>query len=600
MSPGQSPAETINALLGITQSVTGRFWRERERDDRVALALAQHLNLDEVVGRVLAGRGVTPDSSAQFLKPTLKEHLPDPSQFRDMERAAERLAKAIMSNEQVAVFGDYDVDGATSSALLKRFFDAVGGQLVIYIPDRILEGYGPNAPALIRLQAEGAKVAVTVDCGTTAHAPLAEGKAAGLDIIVVDHHQAEPQLPDVFALVNPNRLDESGACGQLAAVGVAYLLVIALNRKLRQSGWYRDGRSEPDLLQWLDLVALGTICDVVPLTGLNRALVTQGLKVMARRGNPGLVALADVAGVQDRPGSYHAGYILGPRVNAGGRVGRSELGARLLSTDDAGEAQEIAAELDRYNQERRAIEAMVEEQAIAATDASLSGGTPGPVIMAIGVNWHPGVIGIVASRLRERYRRPAFVIAVANGVGKGSGRSIPGVDLGAVVTAAKQAGLLVNGGGHKMAAGITVDESRLPELCDFFASRLESIVNSSIEQNSLGFDGALAVKGATRDLVDVLEQAGPFGSGNAEPRFAISRAKVVKADLVGDGHVRCILVGQDGGRLKAIAFRAADNPLGESLLNTRGRLLHVAGHLRSDNWRGERNVQLTIEDAAWA
>ncbi len=480
MSPGQSPAETINALLGITQSVTGRFWRERERDDRVALALAQHLNLDEVVGRVLAGRGVTPDSSAQFLKPTLKEHLPDPSQFRDMERAAERLAKAIMSNEQVAVFGDYDVDGATSSALLKRFFDAVGGQLVIYIPDRILEGYGPNAPALIRLQAEGAKVAVTVDCGTTAHAPLAEGKAAGLDIIVVDHHQAEPQLPDVFALVNPNRLDESGACGQLAAVGVAYLLVIALNRKLRQSGWYRDGRSEPDLLQWLDLVALGTICDVVPLTGLNRALVTQGLKVMARRGNPGLVALADVAGVQDRPGSYHAGYILGPRVNAGGRVGRSELGARLLSTDDAGEAQEIAAELDRYNQERRAIEAMVEEQAIAATDASLSGGTPGPVIMAIGVNWHPGVIGIVASRLRERYRRPAFVIAVANGVGKGSGRSIPGVDLGAVVTAAKQAGLLVNGGGHKMAAGITVDESRLPELCDFFASRLESIVNYSI------------------------------------------------------------------------------------------------------------------------
>jgi single-stranded-DNA-specific exonuclease len=310
--------------------------------------------------------------------------------------------------------------------------------------------------------------------------------------------------------------------------------------------------------------------------------------------------LADVAGVQDRPGSYHAGYILGPRVNAGGRVGRSELGARLLSTDDAGEAQEIAAELDRYNQERRAIEAMVEEQAIAATDASLSGGTPGPVIMAIGVNWHPGVIGIVASRLRERYRRPAFVIAVANGVGKGSGRSIPGVDLGAVVTAAKQAGLLVNGGGHKMAAGITVDESRLPELCDFFASRLESIVNSSIDQNSLGFDGALAVKGATRDLVDVLEQAGPFGSGNAEPRFAISRAKVVKADLVGDGHVRCILVGQDGGRLKAIAFRAADNPLGESLLNTRGRLLHVAGHLRPDNWRGERNVQLTIEDAAWA
>jgi len=584
----------------VTQSVTGRFWRERNRDDRVALALAQQLNLDEVVGRVLAGRGVTLETCAQFLKPTLKDHLPDPSRFQDMDRAAARLAQAIMSGEQVAVFGDYDVDGATSSAVLSRFFDAVGGRIVIYIPDRMTEGYGPNGPALVRLKEEGASVAVTVDCGTSAHDPLAVGKAAGLDIIVVDHHQAEPQLPDVFALVNPNRLDESGECGQLAAVGVTYLLAIAVNRQLRLNGWYREDRQEPNLLQWLDLVALGTICDVVPLTGINRALVTQGLKIMAQRSNVGLVALADVAGVQDRPGTYHAGFILGPRVNAGGRVGRSELGARLLSTDDPGEAQDIAVELDRYNQERRAIEAMVQEQAIADTDASLAGNVPGALIMVAGKNWHPGVIGIVASRLRERYRRPAFVIAVADGVGKGSGRSIPGVDLGAAVTAAKQAGLLINGGGHKMAAGITVDESRITELQDFFTARLDPHVQESADQNSLGFDGALAVKGATRDLVDILEQAGPYGSGNVEPRFAVSRAKVVKADLVGDGHVRCILAGQDGGRLKAIAFRSADNPLGESLLNSGGRLIHVAGHLRADNWRGDRNAQLMIDDTAWA
>ena len=584
----------------MTQSVTGRFWRERNRDDRVALALAQQLNLDEVVGRVLAGRGVTLETCAQFLKPTLKDHLPDPSRFQDMDRAAARLAQAIMSGEQVAVFGDYDVDGATSSAVLSRFFDAVGGRIVIYIPDRMTEGYGPNGPALVRLKEEGASVAVTVDCGTSAHDPLAVGKAAGLDIIVVDHHQAEPQLPDVFALVNPNRLDESGECGQLAAVGVTYLLAIAVNRQLRLNGWYREDRQEPNLLQWLDLVALGTICDVVPLTGINRALVTQGLKIMAQRSNVGLVALADVAGVQDRPGTYHAGFILGPRVNAGGRVGRSELGARLLSTDDPGEAQDIAVELDRYNQERRAIEAMVQEQAIADTDASLAGNVPGALIMVAGKNWHPGVIGIVASRLRERYRRPAFVIAVADGVGKGSGRSIPGVDLGAAVTAAKQAGLLINGGGHKMAAGITVDESRITELQDFFTARLDPHVQESADQNSLGFDGALAVKGATRDLVDILEQAGPYGSGNVEPRFAVSRAKVVKADLVGDGHVRCILAGQDGGRLKAIAFRSADNPLGESLLNSGGRLIHVAGHLRADNWRGDRNAQLMIDDTAWA
>lgn len=586
--------------MGVSQSITGRRWRERERDDRAAMALSQRLDVPEIVGRVLSARGVSPENGEKFLNPTLRDHLPDPSGFVDMDKAADRIASAIAAGERLAVFGDYDVDGATSTAVLKRFFDAVRGNLAIYIPDRMTEGYGPNAPALLRLREQGVSVVITVDCGTTAYAPLAEATAAGLDVVVIDHHQAEPQLPEVYALVNPNRLDESGQFGQLAAVGVTYLLIIAVNRRLRENGWYRGEISEPDLLRWLDLVALGTICDVVPLTGLNRALVTQGLRVMARRGNPGLVALADVAGVHDRPGAYHAGYVLGPRVNAGGRVGKSDLGARLLSTTSSSEAQEIAIELDRHNKERQAIEAMVEQSAVALMEARIGDSTPGPLVLAVGEGWHPGVIGIVASRLRERYRRPAFVIALEGGIGKGSGRSIPGVDLGAAVTAAKQAGLLINGGGHKMAAGITVEVAQIEALSEFLTARLTSAVDSAADQNSLGFDGALAVEGATTDLLEMIDRAGPYGSGNTEPRFAIARARVVKSDLVGNGHVRCILAGQGGGRLKAIAFRAADNPLGQCLLRPEGRSFHIAGHLRANNWRGETNVQLTVEDAAQA
>jgi single-stranded-DNA-specific exonuclease len=584
----------------VSRSITGRWWRERGRDDRVALALAQRLGLPDVVGRVLAARGVGLGDSEKYLNPTLRDLLPDPSGFHDMERAAERLAAAVTAGEKVAVFGDYDVDGATSSAILKRFFDAVGGDLSIYIPDRLSEGYGPNAPALLRLQEQGATVVITVDCGTTAFEPLAQATAAGLDLIVVDHHQAEPRLPDVYALVNPNRLDETQEFGHLAAVGVAYLLAIAVNRCLRKRGWYRDRRREPDLLQWLDLVALGTVCDVVPLTGVNRAFVVQGLRIMARRSNVGLAALADVAGMRDRPGTYHAGYVLGPRVNAGGRVGRAGLGARLLSTPDPAEAHEIALELDNFNRERQAIEAMVGDSALADVDARLGGAGPGPLVVAVGTGWHPGVIGIVASRLREKYRRPAFVIALDEGTGKGSGRSIPGVDLGAAVTAAKQAGLLINGGGHKMAAGLTVDEARVHELIEFLSARLARSVEGSADHNTLGLDGALAVKGATRKLVDILERAGPYGSGNAEPRFAVTGARIVKSDEVGNGHVRCILSGSDGGRLKAIAFRAVDGPLGDCLLRPQGRTFHLAGHLRADNWRGEKNVQFSVDDAAWA
>ena len=587
-------------FLGIDRSFSGRFWRSRVVDDAAAIALSRMLQVPDVVGRVLAGRGVTAEGGEAYLNPTLKSLLPDPSSFRDMDIASARIAAAVRDGEPIAIFGDYDVDGATSTALLVRFLRAVGGNVTIYIPDRIVEGYGPNAPALKKLAEQGIKVVVTVDCGTTAHDALREARAMGLDMVVVDHHAPEAGLPEALAIINPNRLDESGEFGQLAAVGVAFLLVVAVNRALREAGWYEGaakGRTEPDLRQWLDLVALGTVCDVVPLLGLNRALVLQGLKVMASRANVGLTALADVAGIRERPGTYHAGFVLGPRVNAGGRVGRADLGACLLSEDDAVAAERMAAELDRHNAERKTVEALVQEDAksMAETKTAASNGA---VLVVAKEGWHPGVIGIVASRLKDRYRRPAFVIAVADGVGKGSGRSVPGVDLGAAVIAARQSGLLINGGGHPMAAGLTVEAGMIPALEEFLSSHIEQQGAVSTDIPSLGFDGALSVSAATTDLVDLLERAGPYGSGNAEPRFAIAGARVVKADIVGSDHVRCILAGADGGRLKTIAFRRASDPLGEALLGSVGSSLHVAGHLRADDWQGRRSAQLIVEDAA--
>ena len=586
------------AFLGVTHSLTGRFWRPRLTDDRTAQALAQRLRVPEVVGRVLAARGVTLMEAESFLKPSLRTALPDPSHLLDMDRAVDRIAHAIRSGETVAVFGDYDVDGATSSALLKRFFDAVGGNLRIYIPDRRTEGYGPNGPALQRLADEGVTLVITVDCGVMAFDALDAGKAAGLDIVVVDHHQAEPRLPTAAAVVNPNRLDENTPHRNLAAVGLTFLLLVALNRRLRVDGWYDAARPEPELLDMLDLVALGTVCDVVPLTGLNRVLVAQGLKVMARRGNLGLRTLADVAGVGERPGAFHLGYILGPRVNAGGRIGRSDLGARLLTTSDADEARALADELDRLNRERQAIEAQVLEQATARAEAETA--PDAPLVFVAGDGWHSGVVGIVASRLREHFHRPAFVLGLEDGEAKGSGRSVPGVDLGAAVTAAKQAGLLINGGGHAMAAGVTVEAAKLAALGEFLSGRLAPQLAAAPPPNSIGVDGTVSVSGANRQLYDIVEAAGPFGAGHAEPRFVIPGADVVKADVVGEAHVRVILAGGDGGRLKGIAFRAADNALGQALLQSHGARLHIAGHLRADDWNGRRQAQLIIEDAAFA
>jgi len=588
-------AGASTAFLGIERSLSGRKWRQRAGDDRAGLALAQQLGLPEIIGRMLAARGVGAEQAERFLAPTLRDFLPDPSHLRDMDKAAARIVAAIAAGELIAVFGDYDVDGATSSGLLQRFLTAVGGRVRVYIPDRQREGYGPNAPALLRLRAEGASVVITVDCGTTAHAPLAAAAAAGLDVIVVDHHVAEPALPPAFAVINPNRIDESSPHGVLAAVGVAFLLVVGVNRALRQAGWYA-ARPAPDLVQWLDLVALGTICDVVPLTGVNRALVAQGLKLLQRRGNLGLAALADVAGVGERLDAYHAGFILGPRVNAGGRVGQADLGARLLASNDVIETRAIAQQLDTLNGERRDIEARVLAQAI---DQVESGDRRAPLVFVAGEGWHPGVIGIVASRLKERYNRPACVTAVADGVGKGSGRSVPGLPLGAAIIAARQAGLVSNGGGHAMAAGFTVDAARVGDLRDFLAERALAALGPDGLAPELGIDGVLALGAATPALVSLVERLGPFGTGNAEPRFALPNLRIVKADVVGSQHVRCILAdGAGSARLKAIAFRCIESDMGPALLHGQGRGFHVAGHLRADNWQGREGVQLVLDDAA--
>lgn len=591
---GRPAAVAETAFLGVECSLTGRRWQARALDERLAMTLCQRLGLPEVVGRLLAARGIGLDAAESFLKPTLRDMLPDPAHLRGMDAAVARLARAVRSGESVCIFGDYDVDGATASALLRRFLDAVGGRVGVYIPDRVAEGYGPNTPALLRLKAEGVAVVVTVDCGISAFAPLAAAAEAGLDVIVVDHHEAEPALPRAVAVVNPKRLDQEESHPHLAAVGVAFLLAVALNRALRDAGWYRD-RPAPDLMQWLDLVALGTVCDVVPLHGVNRALVAQGLKVMARRGNAGLAALADVAGVRERLDAYHVGYILGPRVNAGGRVGQADLGTRLLTTDDPAAALEMAQRLDDYNRERQDIEAAVLLEAIEQVEGGAT--ASGALVVAAGDRWHPGVIGIVAGRLKERYNRPTVVIAFAGDEGRGSGRSVTGLDLGAAVIAACQAGLLVKGGGHAMAAGFTVERRRLDELRAFLDERLAAQA-AGLLVPSLELDGAVNLGGCTVDLVERIGNLGPFGAGNAEPRFAIAAARVLRADVVGTGHVRCVLAGAAGSRLKAIAFRAADSQLGHALLNAAGGALHVAGCLRLDTWQGREGVQLFLEDAA--
>ncbi len=588
------------AVLGVERSITGKRWLHRgaqgEEAERAALAMAQRHGVPDIVARVMAARGVALDGVERFLNPTLRAELPDPSSLKGMAEAVERLVRAIRGGETIGLFADYDVDGATSAALLSRFIAAAGGKSILHVPDRILEGYGPNAEALASLKQRGAGVVVTLDCGIVAFDVLEQTAESGLDVVVLDHHMAEPSLPRAIAVVNPNRVDESGALGHLAAVGVTFLVVIALNRALREAGWFKD-RREPDLMTWLDLVALGTVCDVVALEGLNRALVAQGLKVMARRGNPGLRALASVAKIEQRPEAYHLGFVFGPRVNAAGRVGDADLGARLLSTEDDAEAARIAQALDEHNYSRKEIEAQVQLEAVAQAEQA----DPNtPVLVVAGDGWHPGVIGIVAGRLRERFNRPACVVALDGETGKGSGRSVKGLALGPAVIAAHQSGLLVGGGGHAMAAGFTIARDRLDAFREFLAERFAAELAGEPLVATVSLDGVLAPAGAKRKVYDALAKLGPFGSGNPEPHFAISSAKIARADVVGQNHVRCILTGADGGKLKGIAFRAMDSDLGPALLNHGGRALHIAGQLRADDWQGREDVQLFIEDAALA
>ena len=590
------------AFLGVERSLTGRRWAARLADERTALAIAQRHGLPDAVARLLAARDVDLDSVTEFLDPTLRRFLPDPLHLKDMDVAIARLVRAVQGGERIVVFGDYDVDGATSSALLLRFFRSIGGNIGVYIPDRRKEGYGPNAPALVKLKADGAAVVVTVDCGVTAFEPLAEARRVGLDTIVIDHHMAEITLPDAIAVVDPNRIDDASPHKQMAAVGVAFLLAVGVNRALREANWYGASRPEPDLRQWLDLVALGTVCDVVPLTGVNRALVRQGLKVMAERRNVGLAALADVARLKEVPGAYHLGFLLGPRVNAGGRVGQADLGARLLSSDDPHEVGALALRLDEFNAERRAIERDVLDQAISRVEGLYGPDRKGlPAALVIESDgWHVGVIGIVASRLVERYGRPAFVIGLDGDLGKGSGRSVRGVDLGAAVIAARQAGLLVNGGGHAMAAGLTVTREALPGLARFLDERIAPQLDAAPPVRELGIDAALSPAAATQELVGMIERVGPFGAGNALPRFVLKSVRVSYAQTVGEGHVRCTLVGAERGRVDAIAFRANQTALGPALLDPARPVLHVAGALRIDRFGGRESVRLQIDDAAAA
>ena len=556
--------------------------------------------LDDVVTQLLLSRGVLREDLERHRTPTLRAFLPDPSHFRDMDVAAERIAQAIMTGETVTIYGDYDVDGATSAALLIRLLRDLGHQSRYYIPDRLLEGYGPSGAALVKLGEEGASLVVTVDCGAMAHEALAQAHAAGIDVVVVDHHKCAAENPIAAALVNPNRLDESAEAaehGHLAAVGVAFLLAVAVVRTLRCRDYFADGRAEPDLMALLDLVALGTVADVAQIRGLNRAFVAQGLKVMSRRANVGMAALIDASRLNRAPICSDLGFALGPRINAGGRVGESTLGVRLLTTEDPHEAADIAAQLSALNEERRAIEAEVQ----AAAEAMLDGQHNRAVHVLAGRGWHPGVIGIVAGRIKEKTGKPALVIALDGEIGKGSARSIAGIDLGSSIIAAREEGLLVAGGGHAMAAGLTIQADKIEALADWLDARLGAAVARAKESESMPLDLALAPGGLTPSLVDALEAAGPFGVGWPGPRIAVGPVRLVKVDVVGTDHVRAIASGMDGKSFKMIAFRAADTEMGQALLHgSRGRSLWLAGRAKIDDWGDRPQAELQLEDAAWA
>jgi single-stranded-DNA-specific exonuclease len=601
LAPDPKPGTLPRRLfLGVEHSALGRPWRDRldlEAQGH-AQAIAQLHGHPDLLARVLAGRGVHADDCEAFLDPTIRALMPDPNVLVAMEALVARLVAAIETGDTVAIFGDYDVDGACSSALLATFLQACGCPFIIHIPDRLFEGYGPNVEAIRALAAAGAKLLVTVDCGTTSFEPIAEAQKLGLDTLVIDHHQAPEELPPAYAIVNPNRLDDLSGLGHLCAAGVVYMVIVALNRALRQRGFWTTQRPAPDLLAELDLVALATIADVVALKGLNRAFVAKGLAVMRARGRPGLRHLFDVARADGPPRPYHLGFLIGPRINAGGRIGDAALGAKLLMMRDEDEASRIAVELDRLNTERQGIEIATLAEAEAEAMASLGLEEQGACVVTAGDGWHPGIVGLVAARLKEKFRRPAFAIAMNGKTGTGSARSIPGVDLGRVVRAAVDEGLLVKGGGHAMAAGLTISRDKLVDFRAYLEERLSEIVARARSNDSLSIDAAVTAAGATPELMRMLEQAGPFGQGNPEPVFVLPAHRIVRATPVGKGHIKVRAVAGDGSGIEAIAFRAAESPLGQALQKGVGNAVHLAGTLSLDRWGGNERVQMRIIDVA--
>lgn len=587
-------------VLGVEKSLNHRTWVYRQSDEKSIEMLVQKYNMPEILARVLVARHVDFDLIDAFLNPTLKNQLPEPCQLKDMQKAVDRMAQSIMNGEKIGIMGDYDVDGATSSALLKLFLKSLHIKTRVFIPDRD-DGYGPNAKEMQKFYDDGIRLVVTVDCGMTAFEPIDFGTKLGLDVIILDHHEPEKSLPNAYAVVNPKRLDESkdNPCHALAAVGVVFLTVVALNRTLREKGFYAD-KKEPDLRQWLDLVAFGTVCDVVPLRGVNRLFVKSGIKQMAARRNVGLTALSDIAKITEKIGAYHLGYILGPRVNAGGRVGKSDLGMKLLSTFDEVEAIQLASELEELNVLRRTIETEVLEDAVLQAQEAVEKGLP--FILVKGAHWHQGVVGIVAGRLKEKYNLPSFVLSIEGNEAKGSSRSIPGIDLGALVIEALNKGILTRGGGHPMAAGFSLDKSKIKDFEDFLLSFIEPKMAHLEDTSSvLEVDGVLDIMAVQTDLLDKLNQLEPYGEGNPEPRFVIHDVKVAKTILTNNGHIICKLAGRNGGSLDAVSFRSKDTEMGQKLLSHAPRqLFHFAGNLRLDTWNGKNKVQLFIQDACLA
>ncbi|MEN0097486.1 MAG: single-stranded-DNA-specific exonuclease RecJ [Brucella pseudogrignonensis] len=589
---------TERFFLGIRKSVTGQKWMDRlgPREANTALAIAQHHGISDLVSRVLAGRGVSVEGAPEFIDPSLRNLMPDPAMLTDMDKAANRIADAIMRRETVAIFGDYDVDGACSSALMARFLKHYGIAHSIYIPDRIFEGYGPNPDAMRELVAKGASLIVTVDCGTNSATSITAAKEAGADVVVIDHHQVGGDLPDdAVAIVNPNREDDISQQEHLCAAGVVFLTLVQVTKVLRERG----KGAGPDLLSLLDLVALATVCDVVPLKGVNRAFVVKGLLVARSQSNAGLAALGRVSRIGEPLNVFHLGYLIGPRINAGGRIGDAGLGARLLTLDDSTAADPIAAELDRLNQERQAMEAEMLIEAEAEASLELSGGAGASVIVTASDRWHPGIVGLLASRLKEKARRPAFAISFnANGIGSGSGRSISGLDLGKLVRGAMERGLLVKGGGHAMAAGITIERGKLGALRAYLEEESADTVARLRENQSLSIDGAVAASGATVSLYESLQKAGPFGSAHPQPVLALPHHILADVRLVGRDHVRVALRGADGKRVNAIAFRVAEGDLGRFLFNNIGQSVHIVGNLSLNHWNGSVTPQIQILDAA--